>query len=68
MIVRLSSRWSDKLLTLPETGMGYQRVNVLLKSGKVITDLVVENAEELNVPDDVEQFREGDIENIELSK
>ena len=68
MILILSSRWSDMLLTLPESGMGYQRVNVRLKSGKLISDLIVENAEKLNIPEGIELFNEEDITNIEISK
>ena len=56
------------LLTLPESGMGYQRVNVRLKSGKLISDLIVENAEKLNIPEGIELFNEEDITNIEISK
>ena len=35
MTLILSSKWSEKLLMLPESGMGYQRINVRLKSGKL---------------------------------
>lgn len=68
MTLILSSKWSEKLLTLPESGMGYQRVNVRLKSGKLITGLIVENAEQLNIPKNVASFKEEDILDIEISK
>lgn len=48
--------------------MGYQRVNVRLKSGKLIRDLIVENAEKMNIPEGAEPFKEEDIADIEISK
>lgn len=68
MIVKLSSKWSDKLIALPESGMGYQRVNIKLKSGKLISELNVHNAEELTIPENVEPFNEEDIIDIEISQ
>jgi hypothetical protein len=68
MILTLSSKWSEKLIALPETGMGYQRVKVTLKSGKLILGLVVQNAEELQIPDNIESFKEDDIQEINLDK
>jgi hypothetical protein len=43
--------WTEKLLKYPETGMGYQRVDVILKSGQIIRDIVVLNAKYLILPD-----------------
>jgi hypothetical protein len=53
---------------LPESGMGYQRINVRLKSGKLNIGLIVENAEQLNIPETVDAFKEEDIVDIEISK
>ena len=36
----LSQVWIDKMKSLPETGMGYHNVKVLLKDGTVIRGLV----------------------------
>jgi hypothetical protein len=50
MKLKLNKNWTEKLLKYPETGMGYQRVDVLLKSGQIIRDVVVLNAEDLVLP------------------
>ena len=68
MTLILSSKWSEKLLMLPESGMGYQRINVRLKSGKLNIGLIVENAEQLNIPETVDAFKEEDIVDFEISK
>ena len=39
--MRLSQKWVDKLVILPEAGMGYQIVDVILKNGSVIRGLIV---------------------------
>lgn len=51
MKLKLNKHWTEKLLKFPETGMGYQRVNVILKSDQIIRDVVVLNAEDLVLPD-----------------
>lgn len=53
MRIKLDRRWTERLLELPESGMGYQRVDVRLADGRELKDLVVFNAEELEVPDEV---------------
>ena len=53
MRIKLDRCWTDRLIDLPESGMGYQRVDVRLADGRVLRDLVVFNAEELEVPDEV---------------
>lgn len=50
MIVKLSKYWTEKLLRFPESGMGYQKVEVRLKNGEVIHESLVYNAEELSLP------------------
>ena len=42
--IRLPDAWCEKLLNYPETGMGYQVVKVVLKSGKVLHHRKVLNA------------------------
>lgn len=38
---KLRSRWIKKLATLPETGMGYQVVNIYLKNGDIQKEVLV---------------------------
>ena len=60
--VILSQKWKDHLSNLPESGMGYQVVNMKMKDGsqKVVTvlngehvlvseDLLVENISDINI-------------------
>lgn len=63
--VRLPEIWSERLAQLPETGMGYQKVNIILKWGKMLKDVIVFNAEECQVP---EPFQPSDIVDVQLSR
>ena len=62
----LSERWIDYLCTLPESGMGYQRVDIRLKNGDRLNDVVVFNAEELECMIPAESFKSEDIADIRL--
>ena len=61
----LPSLHRNHLLALPETGMGYQRVVITLKSGVRVSEVVVENAMYANIPDGVPIFTVADILSIE---
>ena len=61
--VRLPARWVNQLTKLPESGMGYQRVNITLNDGKILRDIVVLNAEQAQAP---EPFEAADILTLEL--
>jgi hypothetical protein len=63
--VRLSESWSQRLVQMPESGMGYQRVDVLLKDGRLIKNVMVLNAEECQTS---EPFDPADIADIALSR
>ena len=51
MRIKLAQRWIDRLLKEPESGMGYQRVDVRFADGRHIENVMVFNAEQLEVPD-----------------
>jgi hypothetical protein len=55
MTIRLPEKWTRFLVRQPESGMGYQRVDVRLTSNREIKDTVVFNAEEIELPDDCAQ-------------
>lgn len=59
--MKLSQKWIDRLLRLPESGMGYQIVSVTLKNGQRFPRLVVLNSEEIQNND---LFSSEDIESI----
>lgn len=52
MTIRLPEKWTRFLVRQPESGMGYQRVDVRLANNRKIKDVVVFNAEEIELPDD----------------
>jgi hypothetical protein len=68
MKIKLSRDWVEYLLKLPETGMGYQKIDITLKDGRIIRNLIVYNAEELDLPDDYATIKSKDIAKIELVK
>jgi hypothetical protein len=63
--VHLPQHWIEKLTQLPESGMGYQRVNIVLKKGKVLEGIVVLNAEEAQAP---EPFEPSEILDVQLAR
>ena len=63
MRIILNQRFIDQLLELPESGMGYQRVDIFFTNGRLLRDVVVFNAQECNVPS---QFVGSEINRITL--
>jgi len=63
--VHLPEHWVAQLVRLPESGMGYQRVNIVLKRGKVLRNVLVFNSEEAQAP---EPFEPSDILDVELTR
>jgi hypothetical protein len=61
----LPDRFVNYLVNLPENGMGYQLVKVILKNGKVLNQHKVINSS-LLVLEENENFTEKDIDKIEL--
>lgn len=68
MKLKLDENWTKKLLELPETGMGYQKVDVVLKSGEIIANVVVLNAEDLKLPDEYSRLKLEDIVDLRIKK
>ena len=50
--IRLPEKWTRFLIGQPESGMGYQRVDVRLVHQREIKDAVLFNTEEIELPDD----------------
>ena len=63
--LKLSDSFINILVNLPENGMGYQIVKVILKSGKVLHQHKVLNSELLMLEEN-EQITVKDIDQIEL--
>lgn len=63
MRLKLAKRWTEKLMALPESGMGYQLVDVVMKDGRRLESVVVLNAEWLEVPSD---YTDAEVEDLRL--
>ena len=63
--IKLPKKLSTALSLLPEQGMGYQIVDIRLKSGKWITQIPVYNSE-LLVLDDSEKISVKYITSVQL--
>ena len=65
MKLGLSNKWIERMKSLPESGMGYQKVTVKLKNGIVLKGVVF-NSETLEVKN-YSVFKNDDIDEINLS-
>lgn len=63
MRIRLTKQWIDLLIKSPETGMGYQRVDVQFADGRRVENVMVFNAEDLDVPD---TFAGAEVQDLKL--
>lgn len=63
--LKLSANFINTLVNLPENGMGYQIVKVVLKSGRVLHQHKVINSELLML-DESEKITINDIDRIEM--
>lgn len=65
MRVTLEKKWTERLVNLPESGMGYQRVTIRFANNQVAQDVLVFNAEEAELP---EELAHVPIRDIQLRK
>ncbi len=65
MIIRLNKFWSQRLAQMPESGMGYQRVTLVLKNNHLIENALVFNGEDCQTD---EAFNPDDVMDIRLVK
>ncbi len=63
--IKLPESLINKLINLPESGMGYQIVKVILRNGKILKKHKVFNSELLMLEEN-ELIRAIDIANVEL--
>ena len=66
MRLALEDRWIEKLRREPESGMGYQRVRVRLRDGRIIAQAVVLNGRFLDFKEDVGSVTSPDIVDLEV--
>ena len=53
MRIKLTARWVQYLRTRPESGMGYQRIDVRLSDGRELMNVLAFNGEEIEVPEPI---------------
>ncbi|MBF0472590.1 MAG: hypothetical protein HQK93_02500 [Nitrospirae bacterium] len=63
MKLKLNDKWTSLLLSMPESGMGYQSVDISFSDGALLKDILVYNAEEVELP---KEFIKKNIANISL--
>ena len=68
MRIELQPAMIDRLLALPENGMGYQIVDLLLIDGRVVPSVPVFNAEIANVPDTFGNIAADEIADVRLTR
>lgn len=66
MRIKLDKKWTKFLLSIPESGMGYQIVDITFNNGNVIKGVNVFNAEELELPDGYKIDKIDKIDSIVL--
>jgi len=67
-MIKLPEEWIDFLISKPETGMGYQVVSVVLKSGDIFKQAVVQEGYITQIRTYVEiPFKTEDISEIILT-
>lgn len=62
--INLTQKWISVLLNLPEKGMGYHLVNIILKNGKILRKHKVLNSSVL-ILEEGENIALEDIEKIQ---
>lgn len=65
--LELSKKYSDYLSKLPENGMGYQIVDIILKDGKELKKRIIFNCSYLKLMDN-EILKTSDIKKIRLTE
>ena len=67
MRLYLTDLWTNHLCSLPESGMGYQLVNVFLRNGREVRDIIVFNGREVEWPEEQLPIEPDDIVDIRMS-
>lgn len=60
---KLDKKLAVSLLSLPESGMGYQRIDLFFADGSMLHDILAYNAEEIEIPS---QYSNKEITKIQI--
>lgn len=63
--IRLTDKFINQLINTPETGMGYHKVDIILKNGVVLKNQTVLNCSELILADTI-RIKVEDIQKINV--
>jgi len=66
MQIELRSELINRLLALPESGMGYQLVDLILVDGRIVPNVQIFNCEIASLPDTFRDLRASDIADVRL--
>jgi hypothetical protein len=66
MLLALSPPIVDRLTAMPESGMGYQVVDLILADGRVISNVSVFNSELAAVPESLRDLKSSDVADVRL--
>ena len=58
----------DRLVSMPENGMGYQVVDLILIDGRVVPNVTIFNAEVANLPEEFRDLRPSDVTDVRMSR
>jgi hypothetical protein len=61
MRVTLEKKWTERLVNQPESGMGYQRVDIQFTGDRLVRDVLVFNAVEAELPEEFARLPITDI-------
>jgi hypothetical protein len=67
MQIELRKDIVDRLLGLPETGMGYQVVDLVLADGQIVPNVKIFNCEIANLPESYRNVRPSDVMDVRIS-
>jgi hypothetical protein len=66
MQIELRKNIVNRLLGLPETGMGYQVVDLVLADGRIVPDVKIFNCEIANLPESFRNVSPSDVTDVRL--
>jgi hypothetical protein len=67
MQLQLGPEIIHRLVNMPETGMGYQVVDLILRDGRVVPNVIVFNSEIANLPEEFRDVRPSDVADVRLT-
>ena len=67
MKINLKEQWTKYFQDIPETGMGYHKVDVFLKDETIIRGAIVHNGEVLEIPTEVSGLTGNEISLLKIT-